>query len=240
MTMRRLTTIFSLLFLISCSDQSTDKQSVHKQIIIKDTTSQQANTVDTLMPQITTDRFLRLVEFFDSSGFHFDTPRFKKTYKYSDNAKVHKIDNYIFYDISFEKTIPYEHIKRCDNDTSEHMKNWCAKWGLNLNNFEKAEKIIQYFFVDKNVNSPTYRGEKYFVDGIIEEWKFPDNNSAKRASEDLGTKQEMVYVNRGGFVCYLDNYMYVFHSRASNFMYSLKPLFKTFVTNNKAIKTNKN
>ena len=50
----------------------------------------------------------------------------------------------------------------------------------------------------------------------------------------------MVYVNRGGLVCYLDNYMYVFHSRASNFVLSLRPFFKKFVIDSKATTTNKN
>ncbi|MBK8874628.1 MAG: hypothetical protein IPN13_12170 [Bacteroidetes bacterium] len=69
--------------------------------------------------------------------------------------------------------------------------------------------------------------ESIFADGIVEEWKFPDSKSARLAAKELGEKEEMVFVLCTGFICYIENYMYVFHSRAINFMYSIDLCLKT-------------
>ena len=187
--------------------------------------------------QITT-RFIQLAHLLDNKGYTYDTARFTKTYGRAYHGKQFELDGYCFYKIPFNKTIIFGHIMRCDTNTSEHIKEWCNDWKLNMESFNSTQSITQYFYIDKNYKDPNFHGEKYFADGIVEEWKFPDSKSARLAAKELGEKEEMVFVLCTGFICYIENYMYGFQSRAINFMYSIKPVFKDFTNKTNAIQTN--
>lgn len=247
--MRGLTTIFLLFFIISCSNHQPEKQSpstINTDTTLVYTTKPTDTATSSKSNDVITDRFLRLIKFLDSSGYSYDTTRFQKTYAHwhSGKSKVIKIDDYIFYDISFEQTIPYGNMKIYKNYRSNDSDtDWYSIRVRETNNFSKIgnkdEKIIQYFFVQKTpFVFPGGEKEKYFVDGIIEEWKFPNNNSAKQTAEQLGAIQSgLVYgINRSAFVCYIENYMYVFHSRAALFMIIIreKHFFEKFAKDNKA------
>lgn len=236
--MRNLSTIFLFLFLISCSNQPTENHSGETTTEKKDSSLIHGTIkVDTLATQhvnATTDRFVKLVKFIDSSGYSFDTTRayeFRNSeVRKSKSVKLLFIDNYVFYDIPYQQTIPYYYIKKVTNDTNHFQQEFYQKFLRSSVAFEKAQNIVGYFFTQKKPTSTLH------IDGMIEEWTFPDSNSAKRASEVLGESdtQGILFFNCGAFVCYIDNYMYVFHTRAAGFMYSIKPIFKNFVTNNEA------
>ncbi len=234
--MSNFSTIFLFLFLFSCSNQTTDKNSGEGPIENKDTTkTQQIIQADTLTNQnmsAATDRFLKLVKFIDSLGYSFDTTRayeFRNSeIRKSKSVKLLLIDNSVFYDIPYHATIPYYFSKELTNDTNHYQDEFYQKFLKSCVAFEKTQKIVGYFFTQKITTS------NFRIDGMIEEWSFPDNNSAKHASEVLSDSdtQSILFFNCGAYVCYKDNYMYLFHTRAAGFMYSIKPIFKNFVMEN--------
>ncbi|TAH43534.1 MAG: hypothetical protein EYC69_02395 [Bacteroidetes bacterium] len=243
---RRLPTILlSLFFFYACHNLQTEKQiegdtTIVERSVFRDT------TLNSQTDGIITDRVLTWVNYLDSIGYSDDTIRFSNSSAkaYHKVAVKHIIDHRTFYEISYEETplvwFSRLHCADCDIDTSEQSRNWCERWKLDTNNFIKVKQIVQYFFVKKIPRRfVDYEGKrtKEFPDGVIEEWKFSDNISAKKASEELGSKQKMVFMNCGAFTCYIDNYMYVFYSRAAAYMYSIDPLYKKFVTDNKATMT---
>jgi hypothetical protein len=213
------------------------------QAITSDTTKEQ---------QIVTKEFLNLVKFIDSSGFISDSARFTKTYNQENQTRPIKIDNYFFYELRLEETVPisefyprvkgrteFENERKPEIDSVEwkRWQEWRNRWELDYSLFEKVEKIVSYFYVEKTLLNGT--GDGTYYDGIIEEWKFPDTKSAKDAAEELAKKETKVYVNRGAYVCYLGDYMYVFHSRSAGFYTPLKKFLEYVAEKNKATIPNK-
>jgi hypothetical protein len=204
-----------------------------------------------LKPQIVTKEFLDLAQHIDSSGFICDSARFKKTYRRVNQQRPIKIEDYLFYELTLEETVPIlEHMRHVEwrdevemnreiPDTAQlnWWKDWKDRWKLNFELFEKAEKITAYFYIEKSFFDGTGSGTHY--DGLIEEWEFPDKQSAKDASEDLSKKETMVYINRGAYICYLDKYMYVFHTRSAGFYTPLKKFLTYFADKNNANIPNK-
>ena len=236
--MNRLISIAFILIFISCVNQQREKESGDNDPIVNSTEIHQYEHFnDTISKQtIITDRLLNLVKHIDSSGYSFDTLR---SYYRNKKIKTILVDNYVFYHVSYEQSIPYYYSQMIKNDTINFKHNFYKQFNLNSKTFNKVEKIICYFFSKK---APLVEnGEKWYVDGMIEEWCFPDNNLAKQASEELGASgnQTVMYFNCGAFVCFVENYMYVMHTRASLFMYSIKPFFKKFIAENKATMTSK-
>ena len=215
-----------------------------------DTLAMKSETIDTsitdLQPvkQIVTKEFLNLVKYLDSLGFIGDSARFQKTYRHVNQQRPLKIENYLFYELTLEETVPIlEHDflvgnrtafeeNRMDSTELKRWNEWKERWEINKPLLEKVEKIIAYFYVEKSLFDSTGRGTYY--DGIIEEWKFPDTQSAKNAADDLSKKETRVYINRGAYICYLNKYMYVFHSRSAGFYTPLKKFVNYFSDKNNA------
>jgi len=116
----------------------------------------------------------------------------------------------------------------------EKFKRWKSKRLLNLNFLKKVKSIYSYHYISKKPS--IYGSSKTFEDGIIEQWQFESEEEAKMIGDDIREKAWLVYVNRGAYVCYLKNYVYIFHSRASGFYTPLKNFFTFFVKTNKATK----
>lgn len=194
-------------------------------------------------PQIATKEFLDLVTFIDSCGYKSDTLRAGKTYEHHDPSQIKAVKDYFFYNVKLKDTPPYrtrdflfrraENINSEDTINQQRMDEWRERWEMNYSLLEKVQRIIAYFYVIKQPIAGN--GLKTYIDGIIEEWTFPDSVSAKNAAEDLAEKETMVYVNRGAYVCYLENYVYVFHSRSAGFYTPLKKFRDYFAAKNKAI-----
>lgn len=218
--------VVASMFLFACADQQPSREA-QQEIDVPvpektDTTT--AKIADTVAYKIT-DRFLALVEFADSLGYLYDTARYKWTYsgRYPDSAKIDVINHYVFYEISYLETVPYEQVERCENVKSVRDQKWCTRWGLNSTHFDKVERVMQYYFKAK---TPVHYTTE---DGIMEEWNFSDSKSAKKFADSLGRKETMVYANRGAYVCFIDNYVYTFHSRSAGFYTPLKWFFTHFV-----------
>jgi len=228
---------------VACSDRETNNQENKKVDTLRSKTETIASETTDLQSeqQIVTIDFLDLVKHIDSSGFIGNSARFQKTYRRVNNQRPVKIDDYLFYELTLEETVlvlehrqhvrerdEYEMERENPNTTQQKWwQNWKNHWKLNFELFEKVEKITIYFYVEKSLLDGT--GNGIYYDGIIEEWEFPDAQSAKDAAEDLSRKNRMVYVNRGAYICYLDKYMYVFHSRSAGFYTPLKG-FLTYFT----------
>lgn len=229
--MRQLIQILPLLFLISCSNPTTEHQAVHSAINpdtssisitnnIKDT---QTDYSDTLI----TERFLRFAQFLDSSGYSCDTLRLKKTYNIPNDNKKITIDKYNFYLYPPGKNSLDWRFETASIDTLVSLT-------LNKKLFSTVISVESYFYTQK---TPEIKyGEKWYIDGIIDEWKFPDNNSAKIGAIELINKQDEIYFHmQHHLVCYVDNYVYVFSTRGSWAWNSITLLFEQFVKDNGAI-----
>ena len=231
LTLMERTVILSFISLVlaACSSQPPDKLQTSQ--LATDSSSSalppDSLTTSNISPYdtILTDRLMDFAKFADSSGFTCDTNRVKKTYPSLSTSKPINVDGFFFYDTPLNKTMLDNYLSTSLNDTSLNKR-----FRINFSTFAKAQSIISYFFTRKTPDKAVK--EKWFTDGIVEEWKFPDSTSASAASADLESKTEFIYFNVGAFICYKDNYMYVFTSRASAFMYAIKPLYKRFAKDN--------
>jgi hypothetical protein len=173
-----------------------------------------------------TDRFYKIVKIIDSSGYYADSIKYRLSYQYPDSAKIHVIDSDIFYEIPLSQSMPYfmyqNHLynsKREDYDIYKSVKN-----------------IVCFHFIRKEESEIFYGDEKWFPDGIVEEWTFPDSISARLAAEDYCKSSGLIIFNSGAYLCYIDNYMYVFYSRAAIFTGFVKIFYERFIKDNNAIK----
>jgi len=161
----------------------------------------------------------------DSAGYSCDTNRAEKGYNFMSRKNRLIIKDYYFYDTHLKNT----QVGIFYNDTL-----FAKSFPIDLNIFNKVSKITSFFFV---VKTPEIRyGEKWFIDGILEEWKFPDSLTAKTASINLGNNEGLNNIDAGTLICNKDNYMYVFTSRNTSFMYTIEPFFQKFATDNKTSK----
>ena len=242
--MRRHLFILSVLLIAAYSDRQPEKSD-------EATDSQETYGIqdkqDTLVPppppQLVTPEFFQLVKYIDSVGFIYNAARFVKTYPEGQGEQVNIDGNYLFYVLSPDEVVPFaSHKKEMDDlamnlnemDSLNYQRqlDYINRWKLNIALFEKVERITAYFFVEKSFFNRTGKGT--YNDGLIEEWKFPDTQSAKDAAFDLSKKETMVYFNRGAYVCFLNNYMYVFHSRSAGFYTPLKKFWTWFADKNRA------
>lgn len=236
--------IISIL-LVSCSENGIDS----KKIEIQDSTSIfQETPKDSLKRnevyrKEVSEEFMDLVMFIDSMNYRWDTLRAKKTYEHHDSSEYKITNGYLFYEIQLQNTAPYknrEFIKRqlsnielSDTLNYNRMIGWRERWGIDTNLLDQVKSIKAYFFVTKEpyINN----GIKTFVDGTIEEWKFPDTLIAKSVAKDIADKASRVYINTGAYVCYLDEYVYVFYSRSAGFYTPLKRFWNYLIDQQNAV-----
>jgi len=186
--------------------------------------------------RLATNRLITFAKYLQSVGYYC-RPASPIRNTNLDKSKLLTYDKFHFYQIPFSQNEVNSHRPISNHKTeSEELQNW----GLNLENFSCAHQIIQYryYYGEKKSNSSSNIERRTSTHGFIEEWEFADSNAAKVASMELGVKQNYVYMNRGGFVCYKDNYMYVFYANASGFMGQTRHLFEKFLHDYQATKTN--
>lgn len=208
---------FMLLCALTCvrcadSDKPQTVSDTSRNNIKKNTAVEAKSAPVEPRQQIVTDRMLNIAKVIDSLGFRSDTARRKQVAHNPTELRgaiIHEAEQFHFYEVAKVNMWPYR-------ESSEYV--------IDKTTLDKTERIMQYFFT----------GGKNTIDGIIEEWKFPDNISAKLAAETIERKVSDIYFNVGAFICCTDNYMYIFTTRASGFMYSIKPMFVRFVKDNDA------
>ena len=172
------------------------------------------------------ERFLKFAKLLDSIGYSCDTLRLNKTYNISNNSKRFIIDNYSFYDYSIKQFIQIIN-GLLDSDSKRKDKTQ-----LSLKDLEKAQSVFCYYYTKKTPE--IINKEKWFIDGIIYELKFNDINIARNNALFISKINE-IYELGNTFVCYVDNYIYIFHSRFSSIFTAYEQIYKYFLENNKAI-----
>jgi len=220
--MKKTVIILGVLALIAGScGQATKKQTAttETQLLIADTFPE----IKSELP--ITQRFLSLIRHIDSLGYIFDTLRYMPR-----EDILHKVDNYLLFEIEKESTAPFC-AKAISAEPSEFLPDYLED--LDLKPLEKAQKVISYYFRKKQPD--VIDGQKWYPDGIIEEWTFANENDAQNATKELmNADLGIIYFNTCAFVCCINKQMYIFHSRASAFMYKpQKSFFKWFLEQNK-------
>lgn len=245
--------IIAIFFAIACSEEN---QNAPSNKISVDTTKKRLNTSlvipkDSIIEEEKEERFLttellELAKKIDSSGYLYDSIKLRKSYRHFDSVKILTLDGYLFYETKITNTVPFTTLKSVrsrvgrkakeDMDSLElqefHVRK--AKMVMDVNLLEKVQSIYSYHYVLKKTT--TSGPLRTFEDGIIEQWQFESKEVAKMAGEEIGKKAVFAYFNRGAHVCYLNNYVYIFHSRASAFYTTLEKFFDWFVKINKATK----
>lgn len=217
--------IFSISF-TACSPQTKDMPKIVKVSDDSSSIKGASQSINSTFDTIISKRLFTFAKLIDSAGYSCDTTRAKKAHAFLSNKNRINFKGYFFYNTRLENTA----LDLYKRDTL-----YANSFPINLKAFNKVSRIVTYFFVVKTAEVKD--GEKWFTDGFLEEWKFPDSLTAKATSIDLRTKAGPL-ITSDAFICRKDNYMYVFRSRNTGFMYTIAPFIKTFSTNNGAVYDN--
>ena len=185
-------------------------------------------------------RFLSLIQHIDTSGYIFDTLRYNR----DEPCKIIQQDKYVLFEIPKETTAPFEafmfkeedekEIAQHKEDTTDYIYPPYYDFfkDFDIKPFEKTQKVVLYYF--KKKQPQIIGGEKWYPDGVIEEWTFANQEEAQKATVELMNAELCVmYFNTCAFVCCAERNMYIFYSRAAAFMYEPQNNFyKWFVTKN--------
>lgn len=170
---------------------------------------------------VVSEDFFDLAAFIDSSGYLFHFDRFKKTYGGTTGRRPFTFRDKLFYEL---ESVPF----------TKGGKSLGVFLGMSDSSMidsvlmKQAERVVQYHFEIKSPSS------NLRPDGIVEEWTCPDAATAKKIGEELGAKESYSFINRGAYICYKANHVYVFHSRAAGFYTPLKNFFEYFVQRKQA------
>ena len=192
------------------------------------------DTLQTIYEMPIQQRFLSLIQHIDSAGFSFDTIRYKPR-----NCSIFTVSDYFFYEVPKETTCPFyafalneefkKETEQCKDTVS--LRPVYPDLHFDIKPLEKAQRVVEYFFKQKKPE--IIDGQKWYTDGVIEEWTFATHEEAQKATAELMNSELcLMYFNTCAFICCAENNMYIFHSRAAAFMYTQKKFFKWFVQQN--------
>jgi hypothetical protein len=171
-------------------------------------------------------RFVRFAQFLDSLDYCCDTIRLKKTYDLDPAQKRISIKGYLFYLGSAESFLKEYGRDKLPADSA----------GSFLDNriMGKCLSSATYFYTQKKPLDTDQRG-KWFVDGLIDEWKYPNSTAAQMAAKELTSKVVTMFPNSTFLVGRIDNCLYSLTSRSSRFTSIQEKLFKHFMGVNKGV-----
>jgi hypothetical protein len=194
-------------------DSIAASQPTKDSVLMKKVESQTIVETDTL-PKPTT-QIVNFTNYLDSIGYIADTIRAKKTSHQLTNATIVLSDSKPFYLLS-----PTTHeIQK----SKQFLKGNYIFDSLTVDYdiFLKPISIFAYYY-RQNIKA------EFIEDGIIEEWNFRTANEANQAFNELNKIKDMVYFNTNSFILQQDNYLYIFHTRASGFDITLRKFYTTF------------
>lgn len=213
-----------LLLLISCNERQEQKHeyveiaAVKKDSVIsvvvdslKHKSKEILKKVDQPLPV-----FIDFVSKIQKDKWRFDVQRRKKvsSYDFLDDNNITYFNEIPFYKLSFEDSAISK-----DEYYMESYPEYFEGFDAGLN--AEVNSIWCYF----------YRGDKinYTIsDGIIEQWKFDDINSATKFYMQINQVADIIYFNTSPFLYRLDNFVFIFHTRAMAFSYDQKSVFESF------------
>jgi hypothetical protein len=209
----------------SCQDKSENKRSEIPSVKEVKIEKENLTTIQqSLIDNQISEEFYSLVQFADSSGYICDSLRRPNPARLNESNEI-IIDKYRFYRLSPKETTLFFELR------------WWIQMNEQLDSLHKtllipdstlyikAESVTAYLYIEKSYFNKT--GNGYYKDGIIEEWKFKNDDAAKAAAENLVMYQSLFF-NRGFYICYLRNNLYIFHSRAAGFYTPLKNMWLHF------------
>lgn len=223
--MFKYTFVFYFFLLLSCSKKSESKQEIL--LPIKDSIEnslrieKKENAVDVYKYK-PSNEFKKLVVDLVKRDLIYDIQRLEKVkiYKELRSENITYFNNYPFYWIPFDENSVFK------SKSSKPFNSYLVN--LDIGVFRKTKGIWGYFYRDKNVSDVIY-------DGVIEQWKFDNENQAADVLNELKKEGLKIYFNTTPFFCRIDNDVYVFHTRAMMFSYQQKRIFDKFVKENNAI-----
>lgn len=213
--MKRLLTFSAFLVLFAC--QQTDNKSTTN--IIPDSVPIE-NPIETTFSKLDTTPkptlfFTNFTNYLDSVGYIADTARAKiVSYRVLENSSIVFFNNRPFYKVSLINPDILSAKKSFEIQPFQDTT-------VDYNIFNKSTSTFAYYY-RQNIKG------SWIEDGIIEEWNFKSEKEAKKAFIELNKIKNMVYFNTFSFTLQTDNYLYIFHTRASAFDINMKKLFNIF------------
>lgn len=211
--------IFSLL-LIGCGQtKQQDKSRIASNQPEIDSLEQQKIESQTIVTSDTLPKptiwFLTFTNYLDSIGYISDTARAKKTEHHLSNSKLSLFNNRPFYCL-----IPTNHEIQKSNQFLTGITSFDTLT-VDYEIFLKPISIFAYYYRQK-IKS------EMIEDGVIEEWNYRTANEAMQAYTEINKIKDFVYFNTNSFTILHENYLYIFHTRASAFDITLRKFYKTF------------
>lgn len=157
------------------------------------------------------DEFQKFVKELESINWIADTNRLNKVSIYSslDRSKTTYFDDRPYYPIQLIKSRVYKTFK------SESMSEELSK-------FENVKSIWGYFYLQEGAT-------EMISDGVIEQWEFENETKAEEALETMEKHGSYVFFNTTPYFYRIDNYLFMFHTRAMKFSYDQREVYGLFV-----------
>ncbi|HXC06036.1 MAG TPA: hypothetical protein VNZ86_14865 [Bacteroidia bacterium] len=218
---------FLALLLVSCAgNQPEPIPAFQAKTLIQDSIrSLPSPAADTLV----STRMVGFATYMDSLGYSCDSVRFLKTNGLASGQKRLTAHGYLFYTGSAREFMKAYGRDKFGADTSEVF----------LDNLimGKCLSSVSYFYTGKKPFDQDSRG-KWFVDGLLDEWKFQNAATAKAVAEELGKKVKFLFPNNLFLVGYVNNCVYSLTTRSSRFENLETAFFRHFIRVNKGICAN--
>lgn len=179
---------------------------------VKSTTRETLAKIEALKNKPTT-AFVSFVEKLDSLGYSADTVRVKRLKNYEEllHCPITLIDGFPFYKLKGEqsKILKFDFN---DDDKSDSVETKV---------FRDAQQVWAYYYAKPGADNTV-------VDGVIEQWKFADKKSATLARTFLNDHYPLPFFNTEPCYYVSEQYVFIFHTRASAFSYIQKKFFESF------------
>lgn len=220
-----------VFLLLSCSKKAEEKsalklaKSTPVKELIKDSLEKEDDKEEALENNTKykpSNDFQKLVVDLEKKDLIYDIQRLEnvKIYKELRVENITYFNDYPFYWIPLNETMVYRN--KNNKPFSSYLVN------LDINVFEKVKGVWGYFYRDKNSNDVIY-------DGVIEQWKFNNENHAIDVLNELKREGLKIYFNTNPFFCRVGNDVFIFHTRAMMFSYQQQSVFDKFVKDSNAI-----
>lgn len=160
--------------------------------------------------------FINLTKEIEPMNWIWDTARLTEVKIYSEieRSSVQFFNGMAFYPISFEKTtVAHTYKMQMQDDGSYNPEDFSVLESVNM--------IWGYFYQKKDA-------EAMKSDGLIEEWNFENEETAKRALAIMEERGDFIFFNTQPYFSTVENRLYIFHTRAMAFSYDQKEVFDKF------------
>jgi len=207
--------ILILISLISCNNRSEASKKANTETIknlnqsIKDSTEYKSINRPTKY-------FILLINELKKDNWSHDSLRLKKVAGYNlSSDDLFFFENIPFYKLRYDNSV----FKKLNN--RRFLKNYDDVDSTEILLFNKVENIWRYYY-RKNIQ------ERLIPDGVIEQWEFKNRQSALASKKVLDKIFPEPYFNTNPYHIVIDNFLFIFHTRAMAFSYEQKEHYEKF------------